>query len=383
MDELLKIDENCIVVDWLSVSCNTSGIGFHHLVRCLGMENLNWIHKEGSYRSYAKRAEWGKITIHYTPQDYEDIQDTNYNIGCLLDMSGQGCREYESFGRGDWALLITGFRELRQAGIDVRFTRLDIAYDDFRGFLPIEHISLQAQRLEFTGLAKRSSVTYSADKHDIEHIGQCVIHGSRSSNTLLRIYNKRVERQRYDIPHWVRCEVQMRKESAERFLDLACSGGYTGLGDLFYGVVYNLIQYRIPNPGESNKSRWALAPWFTDWCTDVKKISLWSTKDVEYNKSRMDEYAYTQNHNHTIAEIMMDGLPEYLRSLYCAAIQHNQGEELPDKYKAVIFTTPTDGAKEFAAAGCRLPTFAEWLLSLRDQIDEELQIYDIPENPPV
>lgn len=137
MNDLLVLPENCLVVDWLTVVCNTSGIGFEHLVNCLGMFNLNWLHKEGSFRNYARRAEWGKITIHYTPPEYETIPDASYNVGCCMELSGQGCREYESFGRGDWAALIYGFMELKEAGIDVRFSRLDIAYDDFRGIYPL------------------------------------------------------------------------------------------------------------------------------------------------------------------------------------------------------------------------------------------------------
>lgn len=380
MDELQVLQENCIIVDWLSVSVNTSGIGFEHLVKCLGMEGLNWIHKEGSFRNYGKRAEWGKITIHYTPVEYESIPDASFNVGACMELSGEGCREFESFGRGDWAALIVGFRELREAGIDLRFTRLDIAYDDFRYLLPIELISLQAQRLEFTAKTSKCSVTYSTDKNDLEHIGQCIIHGSRSSNTLLRIYNKRVERKRYDLPHWVRCEIQMRKESAENFLDLACSGNFSGLGDIFAGVVRQYVQYRIPS-SDKNAARDDLAEWYDNWLSDVERISLWSKKDVEYNKSRMDSYAYGQNCNHTIAEIQMDGITEYLKSLYCSAITANHGEELPDKYKAVIFSTPTAGALAFARSGCRLPSFAEWLAQIRDSIEEELQIYTLPSQP--
>lgn len=377
MEELLNLQDNCIVIDWLTVVCNTSGIGFEHLVKCLGMQNLNWIHKEGSFRNYGRRAEWGKITIHYTPVEYESFPDASYNVGCCMELSGEGCREFESFGRGDWAALIVGFRELRQAGIDLRFTRLDIAYDDFHVKLPIEDISLQAQRLEFTAKTSKCSVTYSTDKNDLEHIGQCIIHGSRSSNTLIRIYNKRVERKRYDIPHWVRCEIQMRKESAEKFLDLVCSGNFSGLGDIYAGVVRQYVQYRVPS-ADTNDSRLELAPWYSAWLDDVQRISLWSTKDVDYNKFRMDNYAYRQNCNHTIAEIQMDGITEYLKSLYCAAITANAGPELPDKYKSVINITPSTGAQSFAASGCRLPSFAEWLAGIRDSIDDELQIYTIP-----
>lgn len=71
----------------------------------------------------------------------------------------------------------------------------------------------------------------------------------------------------------------------------------------------------------------------------------------------------------------MDGITEYLKSLYCAAIADNHGQELPDKYKAVIYTTQTDNAQEFARSGCRLPSFHDWLLQLRDQIDESLQTW--------
>ena len=54
---------------------------------------------------------------------------------CVWRCPGQGCRDFETFGKGDWWL----FEFIRLTGGTV--TRLDIAYDDFSGVLPLRTIS--------------------------------------------------------------------------------------------------------------------------------------------------------------------------------------------------------------------------------------------------
>ena len=110
--------DNCFLFDWLTVSFQ--GLSFGDCISLLGMNHKTWEdQKTGSRMRYAHRLAYDGISIHYTEDG-----DTKHQAGCCIEMSGQGCRDFETFGSGDWSGL---FEEIQFLGGNI--TRLDIAVD--------------------------------------------------------------------------------------------------------------------------------------------------------------------------------------------------------------------------------------------------------------
>ena len=117
--------ENCILYDWLTVSFQN--VDKDTLIHLLGMDTQPWQEQEnGSRLRYGHRISFDGISVHYT-----DDHDLKHNQGICLEMSGQGCRDFETFGKKDWWLLFEFIRLTKG-----KVTRLDIAYDDFQGLIP-------------------------------------------------------------------------------------------------------------------------------------------------------------------------------------------------------------------------------------------------------
>ena len=156
--------DNCFLFDWLTVSFQ--GLGFADVIDLLGIDRCFEEQTSGSRMRYGHRLAFDGISVHYT-----DDNDIKHNAGSCLEMSGQGCRDFETFGHGDWVQL---FRDIEQFG--GRITRLDIAYDDFVGVLPIHIIADLAIVGQFTSRLQRCQVFYDWANHtDREKCGLTVL----------------------------------------------------------------------------------------------------------------------------------------------------------------------------------------------------------------
>lgn len=302
--------ENCILYDWLTVSFQN--VNQQDLIQVLGLSRCPWDDQgTGSRLKYGHRMSFDGVSVHWS-----DGWDTRHNVGCCLEMSGQGCRDFETYGSGDWNML---FEFIALAG--GRVTRLDIAYDDFSGVLPIKIIGGMADSFYFTARTQHVRTMRDSDDGDPDHVGLSICHGSKSSEVYIRIYDKRAEKHAWiDFPHWVRCEVQLRGSNAQGFLSAAGS-----IGDRFRGVLSNYLLYRCPAE-DSNKRRWAVAPFWDKFLESAAALSVHQTRDVEYNKDRLDRHIYGRNYNSLRSEILIDGLPVFLDKVF------GHTEELPPKY---------------------------------------------------
>lgn len=309
--------ENLYLFDWLTVSF--SDMTFSEVIDMLGMQGKSWADQQsGSRLRYGQRLAFDGISIHYTEE-----HDTKHNAGCCLEMSGQGCRDYESFGSGDWIQLLDLVAENHG-----KVTRLDIAYDDFSGVLPIDIIADQARAGLFTSRLQRCQVFYDWQQHgERDKCGLTIQHGSRSSDCCIRIYDKRAERSAWaECEHWVRCELQLRAGCGQGFLDRLSEVG--DLGRTFSGVLQQYLTYRCKSD-DSNLRRVPASPWWLRFIQAAEALRIHEVKGVEYNKKRLLDHL-DRNHNCIKTAILMQGLGEFVASAF------GHTEPLPEKYKRVI-----------------------------------------------
>ena len=197
--------ENALLYDWLTVSFKD--VDFQDLIYFLGLHEKPW--RERSTRLfYEKRIEFDGISVHYSSEF-----DVTHNKGCCLEMSGQGCRDFETFSDCSWSELFDFIK-----ATDGRITRIDIAYDDFSGVLDIPVMASFARQFWFTSRSQKIRIMEESEDGEPDHMGYSVCHGSKSSDLFIRCYDKRVEKHAWDIPHWVRFEVQLRNDNCMGFV---------------------------------------------------------------------------------------------------------------------------------------------------------------------
>lgn len=188
-----------ILYDWLSFSCKRSNP--YYVVDLLGLSDIPWQVIKGVH-GYRDRLFFNHISIHFNGRP---------DMGVWCEMSGQGCRAFESLStlEGDkWSTLFSMI-----VSENLNITRLDVAYDDHTGTLDIDRLIQDTRNQEYVSKSDYWEITESSK-------GQTLQFGSPQSDTLIRIYDKARERHCPEGEHWIRCELQLRRDRAIAFTRL-------------------------------------------------------------------------------------------------------------------------------------------------------------------
>ncbi len=316
-----SISENVILFDWLTVSCKEEDPWYW--VTLLHMEDLAWTAMEKGRYGYRNGIYFGSISILY---------DGNPGMGICLDMSGQGCRAFEEYGSGDFVGL---FRMISQ---DDRFhiTRLDVAFDDHTGILDIFQLFWDTGKRkdgddeeieqQFISKFRKSKRT---EEFDNGRSGITIYHGSEHSEIIIRIYDKAAERGLPEEQHWVRVELQLRRDRASQFAFAAVS---EPIGTLFRGVLVNYVRY-VDDPGaDTNRWRWPMKPYWAELIDQVGRISLFVKPGVEYNIRQLDHYVFNQASNAIGAAIDIYGAPFFMEQIQKRRSDNPKYRRLVEQY---------------------------------------------------
>lgn len=225
-------NENIVIYDWLSFTSKKHSP--EQIIDALGLSHVPWVESKGA-RGYRSKKYFSSINIHY---------DGREDMGVWCEMSGQGCRTFETLSKhflaGDgWADM---FKWIHENGC--KLTRLDVAFDDHTGVLPIGRIVEDTQ----TGMWVSKSEYWETV---LSSVGTSIIFGAPASKVRIRIYDKAAERHVPDV-HWIRCELQLRDDRAQAFTELP-----QPIGEAFAGVILNYLRFIEPSD-DVNKWRWPM-----------------------------------------------------------------------------------------------------------------------------
>ena len=261
-----SVAENLVIYDWLSFTSKVHTPD--QLIAALGLSHVPWTETKGA-RGYRDRKYFSCISIHYNGRS---------DMGVWVEMSGQGCRTFESLSKVGWEGI---FSFIRDNGLKI--TRLDVAYDDHSGILNIREIASDTQAGMYISKSDYWETVLSSK-------GTTVQIGSPQSKVLIRIYDKAAERGKPD-EHWIRVELQLRDDRAVQFTKIPLP-----IGQAFAGVLLNYLRY--VEPGEdSNKWRWPMTDYWFNLVQDAEKISIYQTPGMEYNEERCKNYVINQADN--------------------------------------------------------------------------------------
>lgn len=276
-------EENLILFDWLTFTSHCDSP--ETIMDLLGLKDVPWELMSKGRNGYRQRYFFENISILFDGQD---------GMGVSVDMSGQGCRAFETYSSTDW---LTLFRHLlssvhvdKDTG-DYKITRLDMAYDDHTGVLDIDVLRDDTDDHLYVSRSRVWKVEYGS-------AGTTIYHGSPKSNMFIRIYDKAAEQaSKVDDPHafedvhWIRVELQMRDEIALGFVQGLME---TPVGIQFRGVLHNYLRYVKPAAGDINMSRWDLAPYWAELLEGIDKIRCWSAPGVQYTLWNLSNFVINQ-----------------------------------------------------------------------------------------
>ena len=225
--------ENIVLYDWLSFTSKKHSP--EELIEALGLTHCPWQEIKGAH-GYRDRKYFSCISIHYNGRD---------DMGVWCEMSGQGCRTFESLSSRSWESL---FAWIASQGLKI--ARLDVAFDDHTGVLDIKQIVQDTMEGNYVSRSDYWETVLSSK-------GSTVQIGSPQSKVVVRIYDKAAERHCEPGTHWIRVEIQLRDDRAIQFTKIPLT-----IGESFSGVLLNYLRYVIPNDSDANKWRWEM----TDYC---------------------------------------------------------------------------------------------------------------------
>ena len=310
---------NVFTVDW--VTCSFANTDVYSVIGIMNLDPAKFSFSEKYSWGYPCTATFGNIRIFYTPNDKEYPKA---HKGCCLNMSGQGCREFETFSPSlSWSMFFS-----RLELLDGSITRLDLAYDDRTGVILLSRLAMDIADRNFIGHAKYTERLYS-DNFDDDIQGLTVYVGSRKSDLFVRIYDKAAERGYHPSEcHWVRVEIQMRADRAMLAARSVATEPY--IGNVFAGILSNYL--RILQPvGDSNKSRWPTADYWTKILRDVSSLRL-TTPGIEYNFRKAEVHFVKQYHQFLRTYKKIYGA-EASQKLFQECDNLCQNENIKEKYR--------------------------------------------------
>lgn len=299
---------NYVIYDYLTFSSK-----IHDqltMIMFLGLEGVSFENLKGFY-GYRDRLYYDGISIHYNGRD---------DMGVCVEMSGKGCRAFEKFGNGDYNMIFSEILDNYSDDADKRqmnITRLDVAYDDFTGVLDLPLLRTETLNLNFVSRFEDWSET-SGNK------GLSVNHGSQKSSIFIRIYDKRLEQKAQDLlDHWVRCELQLRRETALGFIQKKLD-----IVENYFRSLNNYLRYVVPNDNDSNNRRFDTAPYWLRFLQSAERDSIFHKPADNYSFDKLYGFINNQLSGAITTYIDIVGVDQFIQDVSSA----RKGKKLNSKY---------------------------------------------------
>lgn len=282
--------ENLILFDWLTFTSHCDSP--ESIMQLMGLQQVPWQKMEKGRNGYKCRYFYENISILY---------DGAENMGVCVDMSGTGCRAFETYSTINWTELM---EILFYNSGDYNVTRLDMAFDDHTGILDIDQLRDDTDDHMYVSRSRQWKVEYGSK-------GTTIYHGSPKSDMYIRIYDKAAERE-LDEVHWIRVELQMRDEIAQGFISGLMRNP---VGVHFRGVLHNYLRYVVDPGTDVNMSRWPMAAYWKQLLDGVQQIRCWSNPGVDYNEFHLSNFIINQAGNALDCYLRIFGIEDLIREL--------------------------------------------------------------------
>lgn len=313
--------ENRIIIDYLTFVSKSDSRDT--LIKLLGLEDRTFIRTKGWY-GYSQQLYYDGIHILY---------DGTPDMGVCVEMSGQGCRNFEKWGTGDYLEIFSYINN----NTDVNITRLDIAYDDFTGLLDFETLVRDIEEENYVSRFREFPVERIYSK-EVKKRSFTIYCGSRSSEIMFRIYDKRAEQKAFNLDHWLRFEIQLRRNRASVFIKMLLQG--FELQSLYAGVIKNYLRFVVRSDTDCNLSRSDTAPYWSNFLGEVDKVSLF-VAESDYTETNLERFVKVQCSSAVVAFIALFGFNNFVD-----LVLSRSSLKLNDKHLTLLFNHNINDLRE-------------------------------------
>jgi phage replication initiation protein len=243
------LSTSCLI-DWVAVTFSELRLTVEEVCDLFGGRQ-GWVTLPHGFKGYRCALQRPGVTV---------LSEGRPGMGVHVQLTGDGCRQLEAEGFvEDWVLWLHTV-----VACGGQFARLDVAIDDRSGLLDLEEVA----KAPWVGRTDKRRVVRGTDQNgDVaEHT---ITFGSRVSETYLRIYDKALEQGQEG--HWVRCELELKRERAQALAEEIAAGGMEGV---VAGVLRAHISFVTPSATDTNRSRWAVCQWWLDFLAHAEKLHL-------------------------------------------------------------------------------------------------------------
>ena len=346
---------NAVLIDWLSITSKIHTVT--DMMALVGFPDASTWQVGRGMHGYTNRYWRDNISIHYNRQRSvaDFLRDGGHETedigGVWLEMSGSGCRAFESLSDGNYDRL---FQTVINNPETMNITRLDVAFDEYDGMLDIDRICADVAAQKYRG-----KKLYDTQKTFWEVIqssnGKSCQVGSPSSMVLVRIYDKLAERLgkikdpleqqkiQNEIDHWTRVEIQFRDDRAREFVKYLYSGVEKASGEVETGEALTLGQayarvlvgyldfgYETAARGHPEKKVWHRYDYWEKLVGSVSKLSVYRKVGLGYNLQKCCEYVSRQAGNAVDALLQIYGTNGFLKLIDNRTVKQNP------KYKNLV-----------------------------------------------
>lgn len=238
-----------IIIDWLQFTLLRDD-GLQIVFRILRLNPADFERLDKGGLGYKDQLINNNVRIYF---------NGNQGMGINTSISGKGCRYMESQGINLWSLV---FRLARSARINI--TRLDLALDTDIKLIDKVRGSIDTQKY----ISKSRSISYICKSGKDSTRTETIYLGSRSSDLMIRIYDKAIEQGLSDVD-WERWEIVLKKDKIKEAVPFLKKD----ISQTFKNILYTY--FRPIKQIESNKSRSKVESWYLKFLGKVEKISLY------------------------------------------------------------------------------------------------------------
>lgn len=280
--------DNNYLIDWLSFTIQTdiNGIGksaVKGFLEKMGLDNLPFLEKETGRHGYNRSLTiQNYINVYYNEVKFNQFDKENtgkldriISMGVHFEFSGKGCRILEK--EKNWLEWFKIFDTM-----NVRYSRLDIALDDFHGLLDFDQMEEKIKKGEVISLSRTRNIDSSLDFKKAEKLdnngnskGKTIYFGNRQSLMMIRFYDKKREQEEKKIscPYdfWQRYEIVLKREKATDFINKLEKGA--DFAKLYLEVLAGLIRFVDRGP-DKNKARWKTSEFWSNFIKSSEGVRL-------------------------------------------------------------------------------------------------------------
>ncbi|KKI85329.1 replication initiation factor domain-containing protein [Shouchella clausii] len=210
------------------------------------------------------------------------------NRGILVELSGKGCRQFESFLNARKKTWFDFFKDCIDHG--GTFTRFDLALDDRKIYFPIPMLLEKVKNGEAISRFRKTDYNGSLDIESGTNGGTTLYFGSKKSEAYLCFYEKNYEQAaKYnqdveDIGEWNRYELRLKNERAQTAIEVLIKS--QNLRDIALSIINNYLRF-VDAEEDVSRRHWKTSPFWEEFIGDVGKLRLYVKPEQDfYEKSR-------------------------------------------------------------------------------------------------